>query len=156
MKTKLFAAVVAALTLASIGAASAQDYRRGDGGEWRHRAEITVRNDDGRRFDFGRRDRAFYRFIDHPYNFRPGLTYAYTDRCGRAGCLVYVYRPGQRRPVDYVYAPRLPRWMNGGWRNDRDERWDDRDDHHRDDRWDDRRDDDREWRDDRDLRGGPR
>ena len=30
MKTKLFAAALAALTLATAGAASAQDYRRGD------------------------------------------------------------------------------------------------------------------------------
>jgi hypothetical protein len=106
VKTKLFAAALAALTLASASAASAQDYRGGDNA-WRHRAEITVRND-GRTFSFDRRDRMFYRLLDRPFHFRPGMTYSYTDRCNRLGCVVFVFDGRHRRPVERIFAPRLP------------------------------------------------
>jgi hypothetical protein len=115
MKTKLFAAALAALTVAASLPAAAQDFRRGDD---RRRAEITIRND-GRTFSFDRRDRMFYRLLDRPYHFRPGLTYAYTDRCNRNGCLVFVFNDRSRRPMDRMFAPHLPRRL--------DARWDDRD-----------------------------
>lgn len=158
MKNKLFAAALAALTLATAGAASAQDYRRGDLGgrpsydrDWRQRAEITIRKD-GRSFDFDRGDRMFYRLLDRPFGFRPGMTYAYTDRCNRNGCVVFVFDNRYRRPVDRIFAPHLP--MRGyAWREARG--WDrdygrfgryDRDDRN----WN--HDDERNYRDQRDGR----
>jgi hypothetical protein len=136
MKTKLFAAALAALTLGASLPAAAQDFRRGDEfrRDDRHRAEITIRND-GRTFSFDRRDRMFYRLLDRPYHFRPGLTYAYTDRCNRNGCLVFVFNERSRRPIDRVFAPQLPRRLDARW-DGRDGRWDDRDDRddHRRDR----------------------
>lgn len=151
MKTRHFlAAAMAVLTLAAAGAAAAQGYGRGHD---RQRAEITIR-DDGRQFSVDRNDRLFYRLIDRPYHFRPGLTYAYTDRCNRNGCSVLVFSERSRRPVDRIFAPRLPN--RGDWRDDdrRDGRWDDR----RDGRDDDRRDGDRRngRRDGSGLEGGPR
>lgn len=166
MKTKLFAAALAALTLASVGAASAQDYRRGGGGErdFRHRAEITIRND-GRTFSFDRGDRMFHRLLDRPYHFRPGMTYAYTDRCNRQGCIVFVFDGRSRRPVDRVFAPHLPmrgwavreardfdRGYNRFGRYDRDDRWNNDDDRSYRQGRDGGRD---EWRDD-DRNDGPR
>jgi hypothetical protein len=159
MKTKLFAAALAALTLASASAAGAQEFRRGDG--WRHRAEITIRND-GRTFSFDRGDRMFYRLLDRPYHFRPGMTYAYTDRCNRFGCVVIVFDDFRRRPVDRIFAPHLPmrgyawrqaRGFDGSYRAfgrfDRDERgWTNDDDR----RYREQRDRDR----DGDRRGGGR
>ncbi len=172
MKTKLFAAALAALTLASATAASAQNYR----GDWRRNAEITIRND-GRTMSFDRRDRMFYRLLDRPFHFRPGMTYAYTDRCNRQGCVVFVFDGRHRRPVDRIFAPQLPDrrfvWReargfdnnyNRFGRYDRDDRnWNDRDERdyrdHRDGRDDDRRDDDRRdgrRGDNSGLAGGPR
>lgn len=161
MKTKLFAAALAALTLATAGAASAQDYRRGDRGppEVRHtrdfdraRATITIRND-GRTFTVNRGDRMFYRLLDRPYNFRPGMTYSYTDRCNRNGCVAFVFDNWNRRPVDRIFAPHLQ--MRGwSWRQARGFDGEyarfgryDRDDH----RWN--NDDERNFRDGRDGRG---
>ncbi len=167
MKTKLFAAAFALLTVLTAGAASADDddYRyRNDGryedryddrrygdrdwerrGDWerRYRGVITIR-DDGRQFRFDRRDRLFYRLLERPFYFEPGLIYVYTDRCNRNRCRVYVYQPGYRHPVRTINAPPLDR----RW----DERWDDR----RWERWDDRGFDDRDgrYRDDYDLEGG--
>ncbi len=163
MKNKLFAAALAALTLASVGAASAQDYRRGPPGggpshdqRWdRQRAEITVRNN-GRTFSFNRGDRIFYRLLDRPYHFRAGMTYSYTDRCNRQGCVVFVFDGRSRRPVDRIFAPHLQdrryawrqaRGFDGGYarfgRFDRDERgWNN--------------DDDRMYREGRDGRGDSR
>jgi hypothetical protein len=155
MKNKLFAAALAAVTIMTAGVASAQDYRRGDRndrGDYRHRAEITIRKD-GRTFDFDRGDRMFYRLLDRPFHFRPGLTYAYTDRCNRQGCVAFVFDGRSRRPVDRIFAPHLPL---RGWavRESRD--WDrnygrfgryDRDDR----RWN--NDDERNYRDGRDGRG---
>jgi hypothetical protein len=155
MKNKLFAAALAAVTIMTAGVASAQDYRRGDRndrGDYRHRAEITIRKD-GRTFDFDRGDRMFYRLLDRPFHFRPGLTYAYTDRCNRQGCVAFVFDGRHRRPVDRIFAPHLPM---RGWavRESRD--WDrnynrfgryDRDDR----RWN--NDDERNYRDGRDGRG---
>lgn len=110
MKTKLLAAALAALTLgASLPAAA--EHRDGD--RWR-RAEIIVRND-GRTFSFDRGDRMFYRLLDRPYHFRPGLIYAYTDRCNRNGCQVLVFNGRSRRPIDRVFAPHLPRRLEAGW-----------------------------------------
>jgi hypothetical protein len=118
MKNKLFAAALAALTLATAGVASAQDYRRGDRDgrgnherndrdHWRGRGQITIRND-GRTFTFERDDRMFYRLRERPFNFQPGMTYSYTDRCNRRGCVVFVFDGRHRRPVDRIFAPHLP------------------------------------------------
>ena len=176
MKTKFFAAALAALTLATAGAASAQDFRRGD----RDRVhtgfapglEITVRKD-GRTMQFNRDDRMFYRLMERPFNFVPGMTYAYTDRCNRQGCVAFVFDGRHRRPIDRIFAPHLQ--MRGyAWREargfdrnygsfgryDRDDRtWNNEDDRNyrdgRDGRFDDRR-DDRTRRDRGDwLEGGP-
>jgi hypothetical protein len=132
MKNKLFAAALAALTLATAGVASAQDHRRGAdlggrptydrdyrGGDWRHRAQITIRND-GRTFTFDRGDRMFHRLLDRPYNFRPGLTYAYTDRCNRFGCVAFVFDGRSRRPIDRIFAPHLRDARGYAWRQARD------------------------------------
>ena len=166
MKTKVFAAALAALALGASLPAAAQDFRRGDGfrGEQRHRAEITIRND-GRTLSFDRRDRMFYRLLDRPYHFRPGLTYSYTDRCNRFGCVVFVFDGRQRRPIDRIFAPHVPvrayAWRQGrdfdrGYnrfgRFDRDDRnWNNDDDRRYREGRD--RDDDR---DGRRLEGGPR
>lgn len=165
MKKTLFAAALAALTLASVTAASAQDYRRGGGHDWRRHAEITVRTHSGRVFEVERGDRLFYRLLDRPYNFRPGMTYAYTDRCNRAGCIVFVFDGHRRRPVDRIFAPHLPNRMQA-WREARDfdrsyDRYGRYDRDHRN--WN--NDYDRDYRDERDGRrddrrggrdGGPR
>jgi hypothetical protein len=172
MKTKLFAAVVAALTLASVGAASAQDFRRGGD----HRATITVQKD-GRTMNFNRGDRTFYRLIDQ--GLRPGLTYRYTDRCNRNGCVAFVFDNRHRRPIDRIFAPhirhghyawRQARDFDGNYgrygrydRDDRNDGWRGEDDRiNREWRGRDRDDDRRDDRDDRGrgdrsgLEGGPR
>jgi len=162
MKIKLLAAVVAALTLATAGTVSAQSFDRDrygesgryDRGEWRGRAEIVVRTNSGRTLVFDRGDRMFYRLLDRPFHFRPGLTYAYTDRCNRYGCVAFVFDGRHRRPVDRIFAPHLREARGYGWR---DHRGFDRDynrfgRYDRDDRnWD--NDDDRRYRDGRDRRG---
>jgi len=143
MKTKLFAAALAALTLGAMAqTASAQDFwgdRNDFRGDWRRGGEITVRQD-GRTMSFNRGDRMFYRLMDRPYNFVPGLSYAFTDRCNRFGCQVIVYSPRAHRIVDSTFAPRL-----FDRRNDRgfdDRRFDRRDGGFDDRRFDDRRFDD--------------
>jgi hypothetical protein len=179
MKTKLFAAALAALTLATAGAASAQNYdrdRRGEHGryeqrgDWRGQSQITIRKD-GRVMTFDRRDRLFYRLMDRPFGFRPGLTYAYTDRCNRNGCVAFVFDGRHRRPIDRIFAPHLREARGYAWREnrgfdgnysrfgryDRDDRnWNSDDDRRyregRDGRDD--RDGDRDW--DRDGRDGRR
>lgn len=132
MKRKFLAAALAALTLGAVAApAGAQDYGRhrdngyvdtqrgeayrewngnSDHRRWRY-AQITIRKD-GRVFTFDRDDRMFYRLLDRPFNFRPGLIYQYTDRCNRHGCIVFVYSPRSRRPIDRIFAPhpRLRQW----------------------------------------------
>lgn len=166
MKRSLFAAALAALTLASAGAASAQDFRRGDDG-WRRHAEITVRMSNGRTITAERGDRMFYRLLDRPFNFRPGMTYAYSDRCNRQGCVVFVYDARSRRPVDRIFAPHLQdrryawreqagfdRSYNRFGRYDRDDRtWNNNDDRQYRDGRDGR--DDQNWNRD-DNRGGDR
>lgn len=121
MKMKLFAAALAAITLVTASGASAQDFRRDRDwerrGEWRGRYEITVRKD-GRVMTFNRDDRLFYRLLDRPFNFRPGLTYAYTDRCNRQGCIAFVFDRRHRRPVDRIFAPHL-RHALYNWREGR-------------------------------------
>lgn len=177
MKTKFFAAALAALTLATAGAASAQDFRRGGHDrdfdyDRRGGREITIRKD-GRVMSFDRGDRMFYRLQSRPFNFEPGLTYAYTDRCNRQGCVAFVFDGYSRRPIDRIFAPHI-----GGrgyaWREardfdrsygrfgryDRDDRnWNNDDDrNYRDgrDRWSDDRFDDRDGRGRGDrLEGGP-
>ncbi len=130
MKTMLLAAAVAAFSLLTAGAASAEHDR---GGGYYRNAEITVR-DHGHVMRFDRRDRLFYRLLESPFRFRPGYTYVYTDQCRRDGqCRVLVFAPWERRPVDSLHAPPLNR--RGYWR-DR-SRWDDDWD---DDDWDDDRD----------------
>ncbi len=160
MKTSLFAAALAALTLATAGAASAHNFRDAD---WRRNAEITVRLSSGRTIVAERGDRLFYRLLDRPYNFRAGMTYSYTDRCNPRGCVAFVYDQRNRRPVDRIFAPHLEHRAYA-WRQGRDF---DRDysrygRYERDDnRWNNQ--DDRDYRDQRDgrrddsgLRGGPR
>lgn len=179
MKTKFFAAALAAMTLATAGAASAQDFRRGDRdwergdrGDFRGRQEITIRKD-GRVMTFDRGDRLFYRLQDRPFRFEPGLTYAYTDRCNRQGCVAFVFDNRHRRPIDRIFAPHLQvrgyawREARGFDRNygsfgryDRDDRnWNNEDErNYRDGRngRDDDRGDDRTRRDRGDwLEGGP-
>ncbi len=121
MKMKLFAAALAAITLVTASGASAQDFRRDRDwerrGEWRGRYEITVRKD-GRVMTFNRDDRLFYRLLDRPFNFRPGLTYAYTDRCNRQGCIAFVFDRRHRRPIDRIFAPHL-RHAFYNWRETR-------------------------------------
>jgi hypothetical protein len=171
MKTKLIAAALAALTLGAFAMpAAAQDFGRQDsnyrgegyrgdrgddfrGGErnWR-RAEITIRNN-GREFSFGRDDRLFYRLLDRPFGFRPGLTYAYTDRCNRFGCVAFVFDDYHRRPIDRIFAPHLPT-RGYGWRQARgfDGEFRGYGRYGRDDRgWNNS--DDRDFRDGRDGRG---
>ena len=68
-------------------------------------------------FDLG--DRMFYRLQDRPFRFEPGLTYAYTDRCNRNGCVAFVFDNRSRRPIDRIFAPHLQ--MRGyAWREARD------------------------------------
>lgn len=171
MKNKLFAAAFAALALGAATPALADhndryrdtgyhdgyrdrdyrddyrddDFRRGE--RWRQMG-INVRVN-GRQFSVNHGDRLFYRLLDRPYGFRPGLTYAYTDRCNRFGCVVFVYDDYRRRPVDRIFAPHLP-MRNYAWRDDR--RFDsdyrgygryNRDDRRFDDQW--RYDDDYRW-----------
>jgi hypothetical protein len=151
MKTRIVAALMAVLTLGAASAASAQDYRRGD--HYRPRPEINVRMQSGRQLSFMPGDRMFYRLLDNPYRFRAGLTYSYTDRCNRAGCVVFVFDERSHRPIDRIFAPHLPdrryafreardfdRSYRSYGRYDRDERgWDNNED--------------RSYRDGRDGRG---
>ena len=137
MKNKLFAAALTAVTLAGAALpAAAQDFR-GDynqefrGGDWRMRNQITVRQD-GRLITFDRHDRLFYRLMEQPFNFRPGLTYVYTDRCGPNQCMVLAFSRFSRAPVDRTWAPRLGRFFFAADRDGRfdgrgDGRWNDRD-----------------------------
>jgi hypothetical protein len=155
MKTKLFAAALAAaLTLGALPAAAHEYDRggRGQDGRGRGRAEITIRND-GRVFSVDRGDRLFYRLLDRPYHFRPGLTYAYTDRCNRHGCVAFVFDGRSRRPIDRIFAPHLPNRANA-WRETRgfDREYNSFGRYDRDDRsW--TNDDDRNYREGRDDRG---
>ncbi|OQW60643.1 MAG: hypothetical protein A4S17_10180 [Proteobacteria bacterium HN_bin10] len=196
MKKTLFAAALAAIAAfaaAPLAAAQDRDYRNGGyGDDYRHRdydrdyqrdrdrdwdrnwrrgdhlrnmGAITIRND-GRVFTFTRGDRLFYRLIDRPYNFVPGLTYSYTDRCNRWGCVAFVTAPGMRRPIDRIFAPHLPlrtyawrgqRGFDQGYRSygyyDRDDRrFDDQWRYSDDYRWDEN---DRRWNE-YDLEGGRR
>lgn len=158
---KFFVAALAALTMAAAAApaASAQDYRDNryrDGGyrdsDFRGGPERDFRRDpsifvrmNGRMIRFDRSDRMFYRLLDRPFGFRPGMTYVYTDRCNRMGCQVLVFSERSRRPIATTFAPpvfRGDRWDDG-------RRYDDRNDG----RWDDRQ--DRDFRNDR-LDGGQR
>jgi hypothetical protein len=101
----------------------------------------------------------FFRLTERPFNFRPGLTYSYTDRCNRQGCIAFVFDGRHRRPIDRIFAPHL-RDARYAWREhrgfdrnygafgryDRDERgWSNEDDRLF-----------REGRNRRDLDGGPR
>lgn len=183
MKTKLFAAAVAALTLAGAAIpAAAQNYERrgnlggevqrdyrGDRGDWRRNASITIQKD-GRTIRVNRDDRLFYRLLDRPFHFRPGMTYRYTDRCNRNGCVAFVFDGRSRRPVDRIFAPHLRHgqyaWReSAGWdrdynrfgRYDRDDRrWNNDDERSYRDGRNGRDDDDRRDRDDDRLEGGPR
>jgi hypothetical protein len=122
MKTKFLAGLFAALALAGLaGTASAQAWDRGGdaaydsyrGGGYhddfrggRHGA-ITIRNN-GRNYRVNYDDGLFYRLLDRPFHFQPGFTYAYTDRCNRNGCVVFVYDGHSRRPSDRIFAAHLP------------------------------------------------
>ncbi len=185
MKTKLFAGLFAAFALAAMAApASAQDFRRdgnrdgayqgdrgygdydrgygdrdrdfrGGRGDWRGRGGITIRNN-GRSFTVNRDDRMFYRLLDRPYGFQPGLTYAYSDRCNRWGCVVFVFDNYHRWPIDRIFAPHLQ--MRGyAWRQARgfEDGYRSFGEYDRDDRgWNNS--DDRNFRDNRRSRGDGR
>ncbi len=161
---KFFVAALAALTMAAAAApaASAQDYRDNsyrDGGyrdsdfrggrdyrgDFRRDPSIFVRMN-GRMIRFDRSDRMFYRLMDRPFGFRPGLTYVYTDRSNRMAGQVLVFSERSRRPIDTTFAPPV-------FRQDRDGRWDDG--RRYDDRGSDDRGGDRNFRNDR-LEGGQR
>jgi hypothetical protein len=136
MKNKLFAAALAAVTLAGAALpAAAQEFRDHRGGytqdfrgDWRFRNQITIR-DHGRQVSVDRNDRLFYRLLDSPFRFRPGLTYTYTDRCDRGQCMVLVSSL-RGQPLDRLWAPRLGRLLfQAGYdeRGPRDgDHWDDR------------------------------
>jgi hypothetical protein len=105
---------------------------------------------------FNRNDRLFYRLLDRPYSFRPGMTYAYTDRCNRQGCIAFVFDGRHRRPVDRIFAPHL-RHALYNWRESRgfDRNYNSFGDYNRDDRnWN--NEDDRLYRQGRDGRGRDR
>ncbi len=125
---KLLAAVVAGLTLAAAGAASAQDWRGRDNG-WRGRGGdvITIR-DHGRVYTFDENDRIFYRLLESPFGMRPGNVYVYTDECRGDQCQVIIYSRHRRESLGRLWAPPIghPRWFGD------DRRYDDRYD--RDDR----------------------
>lgn len=134
---KLLAAAVAALTLATAGAAAAQDYRyRGDRdrGNWRGGDVITIR-DHGRVMTFGENDRLFYRLLESPFGMRPGNVYVYTDECRRDQCQVIIYSRYRRQSLGRLWAPPIGRRGWGGddrYDRDRDDRWRDRDEWRRD------------------------
>ena len=125
MKTKLFAAAIAALTLGAALPASAHDFRAGAdfdrqgpgyAQDWRRHSEITVRTQRGQ-FTVDRGDRLFWRLTERPYRFRPGFTYIYTDRCNRDGCLVLEFNRYERRPTDRFFAPYV-RFERTAWNSD--------------------------------------
>jgi hypothetical protein len=126
MKIKLFAAALAALTLGASLPAAAQNFDRDHRGGYndndfrghgRWQRDITIRVN-GRQFSVDRDDRLFRRLVDRPYNFRPGLTYAYSDRCNRFGCIVFVFNDRGRRPIERIFAPHLPN-RQYAWREQR-------------------------------------
>lgn len=98
-----FAAIAAAVTLGAALPAAADHYDRGHGS--RTRDAITIRMNSGQ-FTVDPSDRVFYNLLRAPYNFRPGLTYVYTDRCNRWGCDVLVFNGRGGRPVDRIFAAR--------------------------------------------------
>jgi hypothetical protein len=167
MKRKFFKAILSALALAAglAGPATAHErdrYEPSRQSSVLRMMDISVRVN-GRAYDFGYGDRMFMRLIDRPYSFAPGLTYAYTDRCNRHGCVVFVFDDYRRRPVDRIFAPHLP-FRGYAWRAARgfDQRYAAYGDYRRDDRWeDDSSWDDRDerwsehWSNDRRLEGGP-
>lgn len=149
MKFKIFAAALAALTVGALAqTASAQDFRGHNEfrTDWRRSGDEIVVRQNGRTMAFDRGDRLFYRLMDRPYNFVPGLTYAYTDDCDRFGCRVMVLAPRSHIAVDSLVAPRI---FGRDW--DRDARYDDRR-HDEDQRYD----DNRNYNDDDRLYGAPR
>lgn len=115
MKRLVFAALLV------LGAAAAPALAQSSY-DWRYREEIRIQ-DHGRDFTFDRRDRVFGRLLSSPFNFRPGLTYVYTDHCGRRQCEVLAYSRHLRSPVNRLWAPHI-------W-----DIWDD--DHRHDGHWDD-------------------
>lgn len=125
----LLAAVVAALTLAAAGAASAQDYRGGrdrDRGGWRGGDVITIR-DHGRVYTFNENDRLFYRLLESPFGMRPGNVYVYTDECRRDQCQVIIYSPHRRESLGRLWAPPIRGWRDNDGYDRRDDRYDNRD-----------------------------
>jgi len=121
---KFFAVMAAALTLATAGAAAAQDYRGGRDdwrGDRRGRDVITIR-DHGRVYTFDEGDRMFYRLLESPYGMRPGNVYVYTDECRRDQCQVIIYSRYRRESMGRLWAPPIGR---ARWDDDR--RWDDDD-----------------------------
>lgn len=129
---KLLAVMVAALTLAAAGAASAQDWRGRGRDDWRggRGGDVITIRDHGRVYTFSENDRVFYRLLESPFGMRPGNVYVYTDECRRDQCQVIIYSRYRRESQGRLWAPRVgdPRWFGRGGRYDRyDDRYDDRD-----------------------------
>lgn len=142
---KMLAALAAVFTLATAGAAAAQDWRQvdHDRGEWRGDHDdhdwrgrddhwrdddwrsdrgwrggvIVVRDLRGRIYTFDRRDYEWDTLSRGPFGFRPGFFYVYTDDCRRRECQVHVYDRHRRRLLGHLWAPLLgdPRYFNAGY-----------------------------------------
>lgn len=125
---RIVLAVLAILGVASAPASAQSSY------DWRYREEIRIQ-DHGREFTFDRRDRIFGRLLSGPFNFRPGLTYVYTDNCRRHQCEVLAYTRHLRSPVNRLWAPHV--WDYWGDDRRRYDGWDDDDHDHDGDHWDD-------------------
>jgi Ni/Co efflux regulator RcnB len=145
---RMLAAMAAILTLAAVGAASAQDWPYGDRdrGEWRgdrdddrwrgrddgwrgdRHGSIMVRDLRGRMHTFDRRDWEWDTLVRSPFGMRPGLVYIYTDDCRRGQCQVYIYERGSRRSLGHLWAPTLndPRYFSYARDRYGNDPWDDR------------------------------
>lgn len=125
---KLLAVIAAALTLATAGAASAQDWRGRGRDDWRggRGGDVITIRDHGRVYTFDENDRIFYRLLESPFGMRPGNVYIYTDECRRDQCQVIIYSRYRREYLGRLWAPPIghPRWFGQGWRDgDRYDDW---------------------------------
>ena len=114
MKTKLFAAALggpdpalpALLRRKIIRGRGDDDWRDGRG-DWRGTPGNHHPQGWPRHAIRPRRPHVLSPASTRPFNFQPGLTYAYTDRCNRQGCVAFVFDGRHRRPVDRIFAPHL-------------------------------------------------